>query len=604
PQVYFVEQIGGKPYVALEYIEGKTLRHWIEEKKLNIFQILDISIQFCTGMIYISKKKLSDEYTGMLHRDIKPENILITDQGEVKITDFGLAKPLLDLVTGPKVKDKGLNIPVTSKISGLAGTIPYMSPEQLQGNTVLDIRSDIFSFGVVMYEMITSERPFKLKNFAAYKKNIMKASPTRIEELQPQIPEQICSIVMKCLENESNKRYNNFTDLRDDLLSCYQKVTLETYPSEKLSVSTQDQNKDPDILFLRAISATQLNKYEEANSLLDECLEIEQNWRIWHNKGMVLISLGRYSEATQSFDNAIENTKDTDLRAQTFISKSSALINLEQYNQAIECCNYTIKIAKKCRDNLFIKAAAELNKGNAFREQGKFEEALDCYDKSLNNYQQFTRDEIVPSHKDELNIVGDIEEEKIWYNLGLTLRLMGQYEKAFECQENALKLNPRGSPPFAELGYLYLKYEDYENAFEYFKKAVELNKNLNLRLLRKEDLKELYRTTDILESEKRYSKALTVYNILVMMLPTNHYYWTARGLCLAAMGLYEEAFKSHDRAISLDPSNYQPWINKAAEFYELGRYQEALTCVDEVLRLNPQHPRAPILREMCIKALS
>ncbi len=129
-----------KTFIAMEYVEGKTLREIIDDDELTIEQIKDISIQICEGLHEAHSK-------GITHRDIKPENILIDGTGKVKIVDFGLAK----------IKNASKEI---TKEGATLGTIKYMSPEQIR-NQKVDHRSDIWSFGVILYEMITGRYPFK-----------------------------------------------------------------------------------------------------------------------------------------------------------------------------------------------------------------------------------------------------------------------------------------------------------------------------------------------------------------------------------------------------------------------------------------------------------
>ncbi len=143
PNIVTIYDVGvheDKTFIAMEYVEGKTLREIIDDDELTIEQIKDISIQICEGLHEAHSK-------GITHRDIKPENILIDEKGKVKIVDFGLAK----------IKNISKEI---TKAGSTLGTIKYMFPEQIR-NQKVDQRTDIWSFGVILYEMITGKYPFK-----------------------------------------------------------------------------------------------------------------------------------------------------------------------------------------------------------------------------------------------------------------------------------------------------------------------------------------------------------------------------------------------------------------------------------------------------------
>ena len=170
-----------KTFIAMEYIEGKTLKELIDEDKLTIERIKDISIQICEGLDEAHSK-------GITHRDIKPENILIDESGKVKIVDFGLAK----------IKNVSKEI---TKESSTLGTIKYMSPEQIR-NQKIDHRSDIWSFGVILYEMITGRYPFKGEHDASLFYSIINQTPEPLARYKSNVSEGFQRIIDKALDKE------------------------------------------------------------------------------------------------------------------------------------------------------------------------------------------------------------------------------------------------------------------------------------------------------------------------------------------------------------------------------------------------------------------
>ncbi len=593
-----VETIDGKPYIIMEYVEGETLRNWIEQRKLNLYRTLDFCIQFCTGMIYISRQRLSMQETGMLHRDIKPENIMITKNEVVKITDFGLAKPFLDIIS-----DEHINDLFTDRVSGLRGTLHYMSPEQLLGEKFLDVRSDIYSFGVVLYEMLTNKTPFGWNTILEYKSNIMNCEPASPTEVNPNIPELLGNIMLRCLKRNRDLRYANFIELRSDLLECYQSESLDIYPTEKLVDTKNANNENIAGLRLRAASEAQLNNFDIALQLFDKVLSMENDSFDWNNKGRTLILLGRHDEALICFDNAIKYASGRSGESIGWINKADAVINLGKFDDAIEYCDRALESAKGCENENILQAHAFCNKANALREQGKYQEALDYYEESANKFQLVSLKADLTPHPDELLLMGGFQEELLWYNRGLTLRLLGRTKEALDCQAKALAVNPNLPPAWAELGYQHIRNGNYESALDGFRKACEFNLGTNRLLLRAGDLVDLYDMTDVLETDGKYHESLSIYDILTLLRPNFHYYWTARGACLVAMEQHKEALGNFDKAISLSPTDYQPWLNKAYVLYDLGNFQEALKCANEAVRLNPQHKKAPALRNMCLEAV-
>ena len=166
PNIVTIYDVGvheNKTFIAMEYVEGKTLREVIKSDELTIERVTDISVQICEGLNEAHSK-------GITHRDIKPENILIDEKGKVKIVDFGLAKV--------KNISKGI-----TKAGSTLGTIKYMSPEQIR-NQKVDQRSDIWSFGVILYEMITGRYPFKGEHDASLFYSIINQTPGTISKIQ------------------------------------------------------------------------------------------------------------------------------------------------------------------------------------------------------------------------------------------------------------------------------------------------------------------------------------------------------------------------------------------------------------------------------------
>jgi non-specific serine/threonine protein kinase len=248
PNVTTIHGIEESPeglFIAMEYVEGKTLKQIVEEETLSVKKVLDIGIQVCEGLAMAHEK-------GIVHRDIKSDNIMLTPRGQVKIMDFGLAK----LKGASKLTQTGSTL----------GTLAYMSPEQAQGEEV-DQRSDIFSFGVVLYELLTGKLPFVGEHQAAIIYSIINEDPQPIARFNNQVSAKLEDMVFKALAKDKEERYQHIDDLLAD--SRREKKSLEYVRTATVTKPAESPKPAIAVLYLQNLSEKKGDEYFAAGMTED-----------------------------------------------------------------------------------------------------------------------------------------------------------------------------------------------------------------------------------------------------------------------------------------------------------------------------------------------
>jgi len=529
----FIRKLEGKPLIFLEYLDCGDLNPFIG--KLNIEESLDFAIQFCTGMEYAYQK------LGVIHRDIKPGNVMVQRDprfrsGYVyKITDFGLVKVLSE-----KLFDDSVTV-----LTGM-GTLLFMSPEQFpdriqekfQFRGHVTTRSDVYSFGVTLYLLLTGKLPFDDRE------EIFTKSPERPKYLNPEIPERLDILIIKCLEKNPNNRYNDFTELKFNLIKIFNNLTGENYEivGEKEPFTDIDWTN-------KGLSLNELGKNQEAIVCCDKALEINPRFDgAWASKGNALSILGKPHEAIECFDKALEINPGCDL---AWHNKGIALADLGKSQEAIGCFDKALEINPRF-------ALAWTNKGNAFGALGILREEIECYDKAL---------EINPKNADA------------WNNKGFALNNLGKSQEAIGCYDKALEINPRCDLAWINKVNALSILGKPQEAIECCDKALQINLRYAWAWLSKGialgemgELPDAIKCWDnALEINPRYAEA-----------------WYNKGTAIAKLGKSQDAIKCWDNALEINPRYADAWYNKGVALNELGKYQEAVVCFDKSLEINPK----------------
>ena len=535
---YFVEEISGRLYIEMEYVapneEGlNSLNGYLERQPPDLAQSLCWAVQICHGMECAYSRGLR------AHRDLKPANIMITQDKTAKVTDFGLAGVLTD---PPATSAAGLSAhlgrsgPTGRTMLGTGfGTPAYMPPEQFDNAANCDERSDIYSFGIVLYQMAAGGRlPFPAPVDADWQA----MRQLHRESAVPRLDSPLFPIIQRCLEKSPGKRYQTFKEVRASLAPLLQHQTSEVIipPQLEKLEAWEWSNK--------GASLHSLGRNEEAIRCCDKALELDpRDFETWTNKGASLRSLGRNEEAIQCYDKALELDPRHTL---AWTNKGASLGSLGRYQEEIRCYDEALELDPR-------HTLAWTNKGASLESLGLPEDAIHCYDRAL---------KLDPSYV------------KAWYNKGTILTSLGRPEDAILCYDQALELDPRFVSAWDNKGSSLDSLGRPEDAIFCYDRALELDSRYVRAWISK---------GSSLDSLGRYQEAVCSNDEALKLDPRNADAWFNKGISLNKLGNNEEAVRCFDKALESDPHNADAWYYKALTEDMLGYSRDAARSYRQLL---------------------
>lgn len=535
-----VQNINGRPHIFLEHISAEEgyspdLRGWIDHHRLDMKHTIEFGLHIALGMQHATRKM-----PGLVHRDLKPANILITHDAIAKVTDFGLVRSLEieDIPIASEDSDidddpiPRTTVPLT-RVGAIVGTAPYMSPEQCQSRPV-DVRSDIYAFGCVLYEMLTGRHVFEARRFREWLDAHVKWTPRFKPNELSSVPQPLRDLTLYCLEKVPDDRPSDWGVIVDWLSQTYEMVIGQPPVLEVTGPALEARE-----LMDKGYSLTELGRLEEALEAYDSAIALKPDYAwAWARRGRTLRVLGRYNEALECYDRALEIQPQY---AFAWNGKGIVLERMGRLEQSLAC----------------YEKAAEINPTDVWHWCNQADVLL-----SMNRHR-----EAIPLLEKALQ--QDPAHPNSWAKLGQVYRLLQNYPESIKAYEQAIKLAPEYG--WAHNGYgLSLKLNgQIEEALISFKRAARYDPN---------EVWHWYNVVETLILLKQYEDAVHPAQRATQVDPNHASSWSKLGQVLRYVRRYDEALNAYDRALALQPDS--GWIinGKGIAYERMGRYEEALEC--------------------------
>ena len=616
--IYEINEHEGQIYIAMEYVDGQTLKEHVTDKKLRIKEIIDIFTQVCEGLAKAHEG-------GIIHRDIKPQNIIIDKDSRVKILDFGLAKL------------KGIS-QLTKKQSTI-GTIHYMSPEQILGEEV-DHRTDIWSIGVVLYEILTGEMPFKGEYEQAVIYSILNEEPESITGLGAEIPVELEKIVNKSLSKNPDERYHQAYEMLADLKNY--KVNLDS------GIFVETKKKDIPSIAVMPFSDMSPQKDQEyfcegmAEELINAFAKIEglsvasrTSSFQFTGKGYDIQDVGKKLKVKTVLEGSVRKVSNK-IRITVNLINTNNGYNIwsERYDrniydifaiqdeiavQIVE--NLKVRFMDQEKDRLIKRHTSNQNaynlylKGRYFwnrRYEGGMQKGIECFQRAIDEDPLFA-----PAYvgiADCYNILGI-------YGFSPPIEA---YAKSKKAVQKALEIDDFFPEAYASLGMIQLWFDwDLSGSEKAFKKAIKLNPScvsshawyahyLSVVGQFDEAIKEIKRAMEldpleliiialvggILYMARRYDQALLYFDKVIKIDPNFPMVYLFQGATFMAMNLWDQAINAYQKLVTLTDSSPISLGNLGSAYAIAGFKDEALQCLEKLDKIAENRYVSPYYRAL------
>ncbi|MFN6964509.1 MAG: protein kinase domain-containing protein [Pyrinomonadaceae bacterium] len=558
--VYEIGEHDGSHYMAAEYIDGQTLRERMKTR-LTFDDALSIAVQTAEALS-------AAHQAGIVHRDIKPENIMVRPDGYVKVLDFGLAKLSEIADSGGEEETRKL---VKTNPGVVMGTVSYMSPEQARGKST-DARSDVFSFGVVLYEMLTGKTPFNGETMTDTLSSIISTEPQPLTSLAPHLPRELQRIVQKTLKKKRDQRYQSTRDLLVDLKELRDELRLEA-KLEQTAVPNRpdaDSGKTSAPRYAtssggRSRDSILLTEFENSTGepIFDQTLKMALAYSLAQSPFLDIVPDSKVSQTLRLMGRKPDERVTKELgeeicmrqNLKAFITGSITKFG-EIYVLSLEAIN--------ARNNESL--------GRQFEQVNSREDVLNALTRaaaglreglgeSLGSIEKFN----VPS---ESITTSSLEALKIFV-LGREQIVNGRQFEAIPFYKKALELDPKFALAYTELAVVYRNTDQWKLAAEMTRKAYELRDAVS----ESEKLRITYYFHNFVNGE--LDKAIDTLELWRNTYPNFVVSYVSLSDSMERIGQSEKAVVFAREGIRIDPNYATIYMNLVESLVSLGRYDEA-----------------------------
>jgi tetratricopeptide (TPR) repeat protein len=599
--IYEYGEHEGRPFLVMQLLEGQTLQELLaaprqEETPLELSRLFDLAIQIVNGLDAAHRQ-------GFIHRDIKPANIFVTREGQAKILDFGLAKLSLEKISGNACKGDlsgdrevydapALSVdPRVSRTGAAMGTAGYMSPEQMRGEK-LDARTDLFSFGLVMYEMTTGQRAFKGNNFPTLSEAILKQMPTPVRQLNPNLPAGLEDVICKTLEKDREARYQSAANIRTDL----ERLRRDTEFGRVAVATRADAWKpSPRSIWVRWAVVAGIALLL-VGVMVGSLVFYGPKARALTEKDTIV--LGDFANTTGDavFDDTLKQGLAVQLEQSPFLS----LISDRRVNETLklmgrvpgepltpdvarQVCQRTSSkvmligsIAGLGREYVIGLKAMNCNTGDVLAEAQKQASGKEAVLKALDAGAVSLRSKLGES-LNSLQKYGTPVEEATTpslealkaYSLARKMGFTKGATAALPFYKRAVQLDPNFAMAYRGLSVVYTNRSEVGRATENARKAYELREKVS------EQERFSIEATYYMHATGELEKAVEVYELWQQTYPKDFVPYGNLGVVYGCLGNWEKAMEETREGLRLEPSNQVSYCNLAKDYTALNRLVEA-----------------------------